>query len=69
MYTEFASCPDTALMACPIAEFSVSICSTPKFICNSDDGVPKLLIAENDIKLTFTKTEWCDYYISLKSNL
>ena len=22
----------------PVAEFSVSICSTQKFICNSDDG-------------------------------
>ena len=31
-----------------VAEFSVSICSTPKFICSSDDGVPRLLITEND---------------------
>ena len=32
----------------PEAEFSVSICSTQKFICSSDDGVPKLLVLEND---------------------
>ena len=32
----------------PVAEFSVPICSTPKFICSSVDGVPKLLITEND---------------------
>ena len=29
-------------------EFSVSICSTPKFICSLDDGVPMLLITGND---------------------
>ena len=33
----------------PIAELSVSICSTPKIICSSDDGVGKLLISENDM--------------------
>ena len=33
----------------PVTEFSVSICSTLKFICSSDDGVPRLLITENDI--------------------
>ena len=32
----------------PVAEFSVSICSTPKFICSSDDGVSRLLITESD---------------------
>ena len=39
----------------PLAEFSLSICSTPKFICTSDDGVNyrsrlliRLLITEND---------------------
>ena len=32
----------------PVAGFSVSICSTPKFICSSYDGVPRLLITEND---------------------
>ena len=43
----------------PVAEFSVSICSTPKFICSSDDGVylgyksQELLPL---IKITFTKT-------------
>ena len=31
-----------------VAEFSVSICSTPKFIYSSDDDVPRLLITEND---------------------
>ena len=31
-----------------VAEFSVSNYSTPKFICASDDGVPRLLITEND---------------------
>ena len=54
----------------PVAEFSVSICSTPKFICRSNDGVPMLLITENvsDIKVTSTETGWCDH-ISFKSNL
>ena len=32
----------------PIAEYSVSICSTPKFLCSSDDGVHRLLIRGND---------------------
>ena len=32
----------------PVAEFSVSICSKPKFVCSSDDGIPRLLITEND---------------------
>ena len=32
----------------PVVEFSVSICSTPKFFCSSDDGVPRILITEND---------------------
>ena len=32
----------------PVAEFSVSICSTPKFACGLDDDVPRLLITEND---------------------
>ena len=32
----------------PVAEFSVSICGTPEFICSSDDDIPRLLIAEND---------------------
>ena len=43
----------------PVAEFSVSISSTPKFICSSYDGVPRLLITQNYIsykKVTFTKT-------------
>ena len=31
----------------PVAEFSASICSTTKFIYSLDDGVPRLLIAEN----------------------
>ena len=26
----------------PVAEFSASICSTPKFICSWDEGVPRL---------------------------
>ena len=46
-------------MMAPVAEFSVSACSTAKFICSSDDSVPRLLSTENDssyIKLTFTKT-------------
>ena len=29
-----------------VVEFSVSIWNTPKFICSSDDGVPRLLITE-----------------------
>ena len=32
----------------PVAEFSVSISNTPKFICSLDDGAPRLLITEND---------------------
>ena len=60
------------LLKSPVAEFSEYICSTPKFICSSDDGVPWLLNIENDtsyIKVPLTKTGWCEYYISLKSNL
>ena len=37
-----------ALLFSPIAEFSVSIYSTLKFICNSDGGVRRLLITEKD---------------------
>ena len=33
---------------CPVAEFSVSVCITLKFICTPNDGVPTLLITEND---------------------
>ena len=33
----FASLPS------PVEEFSVSICSTPKFNSTSDDGVPKVI--------------------------
>ena len=32
----------------PVAEFSESICSTPKFVCSSNDGIPKVLITKND---------------------
>ena len=32
----------------PVAEFSVLIYSTPKFICCSDVGVPWLLITKKD---------------------
>ena len=32
----------------PVAEFSVSVCTRPKFLCTSDDSVPRLLIIEND---------------------
>ena len=42
----------------PVAEFSVSICSTPKFICSSDDSVRRLLITEND---TSYKNIFCKY--------
>ena len=31
----------------PEAEFSVSICSTPKFVCSSDGGIPMLLVTES----------------------
>ena len=31
-----------------VAEFPVPVCSSPKFICSLDDGVPRLLITEND---------------------
>ena len=34
-------------LADPVAEFSASISSTPKFICSSDDGVPRSLDREN----------------------
>ena len=40
--------PRQCLFSTPVTEFSVSICSTPKFICSSDDGEPRLLITEND---------------------
>ena len=56
----------------PVAEFSVSICSTPKFICSSDGDVPRLLITENDIPLIKRlqkQDDVCEYNISLKSNL
>ena len=29
------------ILPIPITEFSVSVCSIPKFICSSDDGVPR----------------------------
>ena len=32
----------------PVAEFSVPVCSTRKFICSSDDGVPRFLTRRND---------------------
>ena len=31
------------LRKCPVAEFSVPICSSTKFICSSHYGVPRLL--------------------------
>ena len=37
----------------PVAEFSVLMCITPKFICNSDDYVPRILITENDTSLSY----------------
>ena len=39
---------NSLLDVCRIAELSVPICSTPKFICSLDDGVPRILITEND---------------------
>ena len=60
------------VMMCPAAEFSMSICSIPNFICSSEDGVSRLLVTGSDtsyIKVTFPKTGWCEYYISLKLNL
>ena len=33
----------------PVAEFFVLVCTTPKFICSSDDGAPRILITENDL--------------------
>ena len=62
-------CKKRWLFLTSVAEFSVPICSTPKFICSSDDGVPGLLFTESDIfdiKVSFTKTGWCECYISLK---
>ena len=58
-------------MRIPVVEFSVSICSTPKIICTSDDGVPKLLITENEplIKVSIAQTGRCEHHISLKLNL
>ena len=43
----------------PVAEFSGSIFSTPKFISSSDDGIPRLLITGMTplIKVTLTKTK------------
>ena len=41
------------LKTSPVAEFSLSICNTQKFICSSDDDLPRLLISEND---TFYKS-------------
>ena len=35
----------------PVAEFSVSICSTPKFIWSSDDSVPRLLQKQKDVNI------------------
>ena len=51
----------------PVAEFSVSICSAPKFIYNSDDGVPRILIKEKDTSNESNKTGWCEHLIRLKS--
>ena len=53
----------------PVAEFSASTCIISKFICSSENGIPRLLITENDtsyIKATFTKSGWCEYEINLK---
>ena len=49
---------DISFHSSPVAEFSVSVCSTPKFICSSGDGVPRLVITEIEplIKVIFTKT-------------
>ena len=53
----------------PEAEFSVSICSTPKFIWSSDDCVPRLLITENDISyksnIYKSRMMWTLYYIKI----
>ena len=58
-----------------VAEFSVSICNTPKFICSSDggvsiEGVPRLLNTRNDAsyKSNTYKNE-CVHHVILKSNL
>ena len=54
----------------PVAEFFMSICSRPKFICSSDDGVPSLLITENDAsyKSNFYKNSmmWIFYQFQIK---
>ena len=59
------------IVANKVAEFSVSICSTPKFICTPDDGVPWLLIIENDTsyKSNIYKKKKDEHHINLKSNL
>ena len=45
------------MLRSPVAEFSVSICSTSKFICSSDGGVPRLSQEMIPlVKVTFTKT-------------
>ena len=40
--------PEIDKVESSVAEFSVSICSTPKFVCSSGDDVLRLLITEND---------------------
>ena len=52
----------------PVAEFSVSICSTPKFICTSVDGIPRLLITVNKYKSNFYKNRmiWILYQFKIK---
>ena len=54
----------------PVAEFSVSISSTSKFICSSDDGVPRLLITGNDTSyesnIYKNRMMWTSYQFKIK---
>ena len=36
------------IVSTPVAEFSVSVSSSPKLFCSSDDVIPRLFITENN---------------------
>ena len=62
--------PLEILVLCPVTDFSVSICSTPKFIYCSDNVAPKLLITENDISyesyIIKNRMVWTSYQFKIE---
>ena len=60
VHTEVRARQNEKVTSLPSSRFSVSICSTLKFICSSDDEVSRLLITENDTsyKSNVSKNRW-----------